>query len=172
MSDEAKPHRQIVLGINVPGIVEFKPSSSKPPAIEIDTSSHFQTEMETEDRDELIEWARKIAVQLKFVIIVGKSDFGGDKRKPYFKLVCERSGTYVSKGKKLKTEKTGTRKCQCPFRLRGYFHQSDRKWHMIVVDGTHNHELDKGLFTLSYFYPYFIKKEKIYLMNTLVFVRI
>ncbi|KAK2388676.1 protein FAR1-RELATED SEQUENCE [Trifolium repens] len=49
------------------------------------------------------------------------------------------------KRKKLKTEKTGTRKCQCPFRLRDYFHQTDRKWHMTVVNDTHNHELDKGL---------------------------
>ncbi|KAK2458901.1 hypothetical protein QL285_005998 [Trifolium repens] len=102
-----EPHRQIVLGINAPDIVEFKPSSSKPPVMEIDTGSHFQTEMATEDRDELIEWARSVAFKLKFGIIIEKSDFGGDKRKPCFKLVCERSGTYVSKGKKLKTEKTG-----------------------------------------------------------------
>jgi hypothetical protein len=82
-------------------------------------------------------------VKLKFGIIIGKSDFGGDKRKLYFKLVCEQSETYVSKDKKLKMEKTGTRKCQCPFRLRGYFHQTDRKWHMTVVNSTHNHELMK-----------------------------
>ena len=145
MSDEGEPRRQIVRAINAPGIVEFKPSSSKPHVIEIDTWSHFQTDMTIEDRDELIEWARSVAVKLKFGIIIGKSDFGGDKRKLYFKLVCERSRTYVSKGKKLKTEKTGTRKCQRSFWLHGYFHQTGRKWHMTVVNGTHNHELDKGL---------------------------
>jgi alpha-glucosidase len=134
-----------VLGINAPGIVEFKPSGSKPPVIKIDTGAHFQTTMTSEDRDVLIEWACNIAVRLNFGIIIGKSDFGADRRKPYFTLVCERSGTYVLKGKKLKKEKTETRKCQCPFRLRGYFHRTDGKWHMTVVDGTHNHELDKGL---------------------------
>jgi hypothetical protein len=145
MSDEGEPHRQIVLGINAPGIVEFKASGSKPPVIEIDIGAHFQTTTGNEDRNVLIEWARSVAVKLNFGIIIGKSDFGDNRRKPYFMLVCERSGTYVSKGKKLKTEKTGTRKCQCPFRLHGYFHRTDGKWHMTVVDGTHNHELDKGL---------------------------
>ncbi|KAK2439915.1 protein FAR1-RELATED SEQUENCE [Trifolium repens] len=145
MSDECEPHRQIVLGINAPGIVEFKPSGSKPPVIEIDTRAHFQTTEGNEDRNVLIEWARSVAVKLNFGIIIGKSDFGDNRRKPYFMLVCERSGTYVSKGKKLKTEKTGTRKCQCPFRLRGYLHVTDNKWYMTVVNGTHNHELDKGL---------------------------
>jgi hypothetical protein len=109
------------------------------------TETEISWDLTSEDRDELIEWARSIAAKLEFGIIIGKSDFGGDKRKSYFMLVCKRSGTYVSKGKKLKTEKTGTRKGQCPFRLCGYFHQTDRKWHMTVVDGTHNHELDKGI---------------------------
>ncbi|WJX19658.1 hypothetical protein P8452_09313 [Trifolium repens] len=85
MSDKGEPHRQIVLGINAPGIVEFKASGSKPPIIEIDTGAHFQTTMASENRDELIEWARKIAVKLNFGIIIGKSDFGSDRRKPYFK---------------------------------------------------------------------------------------
>ncbi|WJX72087.1 hypothetical protein P8452_56003 [Trifolium repens] len=145
MSDEGEPHRQIVLGINAPGIVEFKASGSKPPIIEIDTGAHFQTTEGNEDRNVLIEWARSVAVKLNFGIIIGKSDFGDNRRKPYFMLVCERSGTYVSTGKKLKTEKTGTRKCQCPFRLRGYLHVTDHKWYMTVVNDTHNHELDKGL---------------------------
>jgi hypothetical protein len=115
MSDESEPHRTIVLGINRPGLVEFNPSSSKPPVIEIDTAAHFMTDKATSDRDELIEWARSIAVKLKFAIIIGESDYGGDKRKPYFKLECERGGSYVSKRKKLKTDKIGTKKCQCPF---------------------------------------------------------
>jgi histone-lysine N-methyltransferase SETD2 len=145
MSDESEPDRTIVLGIiNTPGLVEFNPSSSKPPVIEIDTAAHFMMDKATSDRDELIEWARSIAVKLKFAIIIGESDYGGDKRKPYFKLECERGGSYVSKSKKLKTYKTGTRKCQCPFRLCGYFH-ANRKWHLTVVNGKHNHELDKGL---------------------------
>jgi hypothetical protein len=105
MSDESEPDRTIVLGIiNTPGLVEFNPSSSKPPVIEIDTAAHFMTDKATSDRDELIEWARSIAVKLKFAIIIGKSDYGGDKRKPYFMLECEWGGSYVSKGKKLKTD--------------------------------------------------------------------
>jgi hypothetical protein len=41
MSDESEPHRTIVLGISAPGLVEFNPSRSKSPVIEIDTRSLF-----------------------------------------------------------------------------------------------------------------------------------
>ncbi|PNX69877.1 hypothetical protein L195_g064634, partial [Trifolium pratense] len=60
----------LVLGICAPGIVEVPPDKppSKPVAYEIDTSAHFYTEMATPDRDELIRWARDIALKLKFAI--------------------------------------------------------------------------------------------------------
>ncbi|XP_045831510.1 uncharacterized protein LOC123922888 [Trifolium pratense] len=116
----------------------------RPVAYEIDTSDHFYTEMATPDRDELIRWAREIALKLKFAIVIGKSDNGSDKRKQYFRLDCERGGRYVSTNKKLKSDQTGTRKCGCPFRLRGYCH-ADKTWHLTVVNGKHNHELDKAV---------------------------
>ncbi|PNX59220.1 hypothetical protein L195_g059581, partial [Trifolium pratense] len=58
--------RELVLGIYTPGIVEVPPD--KPVAYEIDTSAHFYTDMATPDRDELIRWARAIALKLKFAI--------------------------------------------------------------------------------------------------------
>ncbi|XP_045830906.1 PKS-NRPS hybrid synthetase cheA-like [Trifolium pratense] len=138
--------RELVLGICAPGIVEVPPDKppSRPVAYEIDTSDHFYTEMATPDRDELIRWAREIALKLKFAIVIGKSDNGSDKRKQYFRLDCERGGRYVSTNKKLKSDQTGTRKCGCPFRLRGYCH-ADKTWHLTVVNGKHNHELDKAV---------------------------
>jgi hypothetical protein len=59
-------------------------------------------------------------------------------------LSCERGGVYKPSKKKSKFEETGTRKCGCPFRLRGYFH-STNDWHLRVVNGKHNHEFDKVL---------------------------
>ncbi|GAU41659.1 hypothetical protein TSUD_272430 [Trifolium subterraneum] len=58
---------------------------------------------------------------------------------------CERSGKYVSPTKKLKSDCTGTRKCGCPFRLRGYYTKETKLWHMRVVNGIHKHELDTEL---------------------------
>ncbi|XP_045802305.1 uncharacterized protein LOC123895876 [Trifolium pratense] len=128
----------IVLGVRAPGLVEAQPD--KPLVYEIDTAAHFYTDMATTDRDELIGWARAIAVKLKFAIVIGKSD--NDIRKQYFRLDCERGGRYVSTNKKLKSDQTGTRQCGCPFRLCGYCH-ADKTWHLTVVNGIHNHELDK-----------------------------
>ncbi|CAJ2637494.1 uncharacterized protein LOC123886448 [Trifolium pratense] len=79
-----------------------------------------------------------------FVIVVGKFDSGDDKRKPFFVLGCERGGKYVSTNKKLKFDQTRTRKCGCPFLLRDYYLAS-KVWRLSVVNGTHNHKLDKEL---------------------------
>jgi hypothetical protein len=38
----------------------------------------------------------------------------------------------------------GTRKCRCPFKLRGYFLAS-KEWKLTVVNDTHNHEFDREL---------------------------
>ncbi|KAL6503348.1 hypothetical protein OROGR_025271 [Orobanche gracilis] len=132
--------RVVVLGIFAPGIVVAQPD--KPPVYAIDTAAHFYIDQATEKRDELIDWARETALKLKFAIIIGKSDNDNDIRKPYFRLDCERSVRYVSTNKKLKSDQIGTRKCGCPFRLCGYFH-ADKKWHLTVVNGIHNHKLDK-----------------------------
>ncbi|PNX76807.1 hypothetical protein L195_g032766, partial [Trifolium pratense] len=75
---------------------------------------------------------------------VGKFDSGDDKRKPFFVLGCERGGKYVSTNKKLKFDQTRTRKCGCPFLLRDYYLAS-KVWRLSVVNGTHNHKLDKEL---------------------------
>ncbi|PNY01956.1 FAR1 DNA-binding domain protein [Trifolium pratense] len=128
--------------VRAPGLVDAQ--LDKPPVYEIDTAAHFYTDMETTDRDELIGWARAIAVKLKFAIVIGKSDNDNDIRKQYFRLDCERGGRYVSTNKKLKFDQTSTRKCGCPFRLRGYCN-ADKTWHLTIVNGIHNHELDKAV---------------------------
>jgi hypothetical protein len=60
-------------------------------------------------------------------------------------LGCERGGTYKPTGKKPKKDGLGSRKCGCPFRIRGYFHVTSRLWNVSVTNGTHNHELDSAL---------------------------
>ncbi|GAU16259.1 hypothetical protein TSUD_298910 [Trifolium subterraneum] len=118
----------------------------QPPPISIDIGHQFVTEAKEESKDVLISWARKVAEKLKFTIIIRRLDNGGDKsRKPFFALQCERSGKYVPPTKKLKFDCMGTRKCGCPFRLRGYYTKETKLWHMTVVNGIHNHKLDTEL---------------------------
>ncbi|CAJ2661628.1 iron-regulated transcriptional activator AFT2-like [Trifolium pratense] len=146
--DEDKPRRPVVLGLFATGIVPAVAQPSNPPnvpqPIEIDTSSHFATDRQKRDRDELIKWARSVSESLRFAIIVRRSD-SGEKRKAQLVLECERSGKYVPAKKKLKSDSSGTRKCECPFRLRGYYNKETKLWRLTVVNGMHNHELDKGL---------------------------
>lgn len=148
--------REVVLGITVQqALVAVEPINCHPPAppvsnppvppvVEIDTSSSFATEKVFATREELIEWARNVAKGLKFSIVIEHSDNGGNNRKKKLVLGCERGGVYKPSKKKLKFEATGTRKCQCPFRLRGHFHATN-DWHLTVVSGKHNHPLDKVL---------------------------
>ncbi|GAU43120.1 hypothetical protein TSUD_373150 [Trifolium subterraneum] len=129
-----------------PQPLDIVPVPVQPPPISIDTGHHFATAAKENSKDDLITWAKKVAQKLKFTIIVRRSDNGGDKsRKPFFVLECERSGKYVPPKKKLKAESTGTRKCGCPFRLRGYYAKETKLWHMTVVNGIHNHEFDTEL---------------------------
>jgi hypothetical protein len=76
--------------------------------------------------------------------VIEKSDNGSHKRKRFFILGCERGGEYKEPKRKLKKDDTATRKCKCPFRLRGYFLAS-QVWSLSVVCGDHNHEMTKNL---------------------------
>jgi len=72
-------------------------------------------------RDELLEWVRKVAFRLGFVVVILISDKAtrAQGRKTYVLLGCERSGKYRKYRTDLEVTITGTRKCGCPFRLRG-----------------------------------------------------
>ncbi|MCH92949.1 protein FAR1-RELATED SEQUENCE 11-like, partial [Trifolium medium] len=154
--------RQVVLGIAVHEVVaEADPvicdppaiESSQPPAIEInhapaigiDTSSSFATVEAFKDRDSLITWVRGVAEKLRFAVVILNSDYGSGRRKQKLVLGCERNGVYKRTSKKIKFEETGTRKCGCKFKLRGNFHVTTNDWHISVLNGIHNHELDKEL---------------------------
>ena len=97
-----------------------------------------------EDREEMINWARRQAIMAGFTLIIGKSNSGSRRRKPKHVLSCERSGEYKEIKKKLKLEDTGSRKCGCPFRLRGYFSKV-KLWSLNVVSGLHNHKMEPKL---------------------------
>ena len=71
-------------------------------------------------RDDVLEWARKVAYEIGFVIVIMRSDTATGKRgRTSFVLMgCERSGNYRAYKKDLVPTVTSSRKCDCPFKLR------------------------------------------------------
>ncbi|AES88530.2 hypothetical protein MTR_4g057300 [Medicago truncatula] len=57
------------------------------------------------------------------------------------KLVCERSGEHKVPKKSLKHEATGSRKCGCLFKLRGYVVKEENTWKLAIFNCVHNHEM-------------------------------
>jgi len=94
--------------------------------IQEDTGSFFSTNERWKDREELLGWVRRQAARAEFTISIDKSS----TIMPYMTMQCERSGEYKppKTRKKPKLEGTGTRKCNCPFRLKCLF---DKKKHKI-----------------------------------------
>jgi len=97
--------------------------------------------------DGLLEWVRKVAFRLGFVVVILRSDkaTGAQGRKTYVLLGCERSEKYRKYKTDLKVTITGTRKCDCPFKLRGKPIKGREGWVLKVICGLHNHELANTL---------------------------
>jgi len=60
-------------------------------------------------------------------------------------LGCERGGKYRCYKKDLKVIESGSRKCKCPFRVRGKPMKDSEVWVVDVVFGFHNHDLVETL---------------------------
>ncbi|KAL5180176.1 Protein FAR1-RELATED SEQUENCE 5 [Glycine soja] len=56
-----------------------------------------------------------------------------------------RSGTYKCRNKEFVRKDTGSRKCGCPFRLRGKPVHGGEGWMVKLIYGIHNHELAKSI---------------------------
>jgi len=65
---------------------------------------------------------RKVVFHFGFVIVILRLDTstGQRGRETFVLLGCERGGKYKQYKKDLLVTESGTRKCGCPFRLRGY----------------------------------------------------
>jgi len=60
-------------------------------------------------------------------------------------MQCERGGIYKppKTRKKPNLEGIGSRKCNCPFRLKGFFDKDTNDWWLAILCGMHNHDLDE-----------------------------
>lgn len=117
----------------------------------MDYTHEFTTEEIFKSREALIKWAQEVGKINGFVIVIKTSDAGGQGKKPRIVLACERSGYYRDTRKnKEKKMKVGTKKCGCPFALKGKKLSTDDDWMLNVVCGAHNHLASEHLEGHSY----------------------
>ncbi|XP_052736061.1 protein FAR-RED ELONGATED HYPOCOTYL 3-like [Vigna angularis] len=113
---------------------------------EEDLTNNFTTNEIFSFRENLIEWVKGIVNDLGFVVVTTRSDkaTGQPGRKTFVLLGCERGGKY-RKYKPDQRSAYGTRKCECPFQLRGKPSSNGDGWVLQVICGYHNHDLAKTL---------------------------
>ena len=74
-----------------------------------------------ESREDVLRWARSVAHENGFVVVIIRSDTNTCSRgRTSFVLIgCERSNEYRCRKKKFVRRDTDTWKCGCPFKLHG-----------------------------------------------------
>ncbi|KAL5132060.1 hypothetical protein HKD37_12G034812 [Glycine soja] len=93
------------------------------------------------------QWVRTVVHENGFVAVIMRSDtYTGSRGRTSFVLIgCERSGKYKGRKKEFVRKDTGTRKCGCPFKIRGKPVHGGEGWAVKLICGIHNHELAKTL---------------------------
>ncbi|KAJ1406207.1 Protein FAR1-RELATED SEQUENCE 11 [Sesbania bispinosa] len=134
--------------VNIPNISlvdEDYEHIARPKQEIVDFSDVFTTNEVFGSRDELLNWVRGTAMEHNFVVVIVRSDIGNNGRKTKLVLGCERSGKYIPYKSELVRNVTGSRKCGCPFRLRGRALANGGGWKLNVVSGVHNHDVAENL---------------------------
>ncbi|KAH1253871.1 putative protein FAR1-RELATED SEQUENCE 10 [Glycine max] len=98
-------------------------------------------------RDDLLQWARTVAHENGFVVVIMRSDTttGSRGRSSFVLIGCERSGMYKYRNKEFVRKDTGSRKCGCPFKLCRKPVHGGEGWMVKLIYEIHNHELAKSL---------------------------
>ncbi|XP_039683854.1 uncharacterized protein [Medicago truncatula] len=104
----------------------------------LDTTHFFSTRGTWKDKDKLLGWVRRQANRAGFTVVIKISCEGGNAM---LELVYERSGEHKVSKRKVKHETTGSRKCGCLFKVRGYVVKEDNAWKLAILNGVHNHEM-------------------------------
>ncbi|XP_073219701.1 uncharacterized protein [Cicer arietinum] len=118
----------------------------------IDLTDVFTTDMMLDTRDDLLKWARNVGRENGIVVVIFRSETATARPRIKTKLIlgCERSGKYRPWKNPNLTRSTWTRKCECPFRLRGTRSSVGEGWYLHVICGLHNHEMAKKLIGHSF----------------------
>ncbi|KAI5659592.1 hypothetical protein M9H77_28385 [Catharanthus roseus] len=120
----------------------------------IDLGHLFTTDRIFSSKDELVEWAKQIAMNAKTYIIITRYQRARTLDcRPNVTLACERGGS-VKKykkpivdneeeeiPKKKRRRPYGKKKCSCPFKLKGEQMTTSENWQLFVHNGRHNHKI-------------------------------
>ncbi|KAI5666505.1 hypothetical protein M9H77_16358 [Catharanthus roseus] len=119
----------------------------------IDLGHLFITDRIFGSKDELVEWEKQIAMNAKTYLIITQYQRARifDCR-PYVTLACERGGSVKKYKKPIVDDKEeeipkkkhgpyGTKKCGCPFKLKGEQMATSENWQLFVHNGRHNHKI-------------------------------
>lgn len=98
-------------------------------------------------RDDLLKWVKGIGRKNATVLNIFRSEKVTHRRGTKTKLLigCEKSGNYRPWKNPKPVRNAGSKKCQCPFRLRGKPESGGDGWTLHVVCGIHNHILSDDL---------------------------
>ncbi|CAN6717164.1 unnamed protein product [Malus baccata var. baccata] len=131
----------------------------------LDTTSEFITDEVFKSREELVNWIRVQGRSCGVGVVIKRSDAAGKNRlrRARINLCCEHSGYYTKKSnvdsdgqqamnfsadidhrKRKRPKATGTKKCGCPFLLKGVNVGPGDEWKLEVVCGVHNHPFGGG----------------------------
>ncbi|KAI3993277.1 hypothetical protein MKX01_010020 [Papaver californicum] len=112
----------------------------------IDLTQSFETDQAFDSRNAMFEWCQEVAKKNNTRLIIRKSQMKPARKGSFIVVVCERSGVYQSHSNEIDTpgtepQKRGSKKCGCPFKLRGTCLLENR-WKLRVNCGRHNHEVE------------------------------
>ncbi|XP_050122591.1 uncharacterized protein LOC126600097 isoform X2 [Malus sylvestris] len=131
----------------------------------LDTTNEFITDEVFKNREELVNWIRVQGRSCGVGVVIKRSDAAGKNRlqRARINLCCEHSGYYTKKSdvdsdgqaamsfnadidhrKRKRPKATGTKKCGCPFLLKGVNIGPGDEWKLEVVCGVHNHPFRGG----------------------------
>ncbi|KAI5652280.1 hypothetical protein M9H77_29467 [Catharanthus roseus] len=126
----------------------------------VDHEHLFATDRIFNSKLELVNWAKETAIKVNMYLIFTRylSSRTFDRR-PYVTLNCERGGANKPRKKPVVDDEEeeiqvkrqgpyGTKKCGCPFKLKGERMAMCENWQVFVHDGRHNHAI--GVYTHGY----------------------
>ncbi|KAL9691183.1 hypothetical protein QQ045_011602 [Rhodiola kirilowii] len=103
-----------------------------------DYTSEFTTNQIFENREDMLNWAKRVGLENGIVVVIKNSVKKSGGKMPKCILACERGGKY--RPETFQIRNTGTKKCECPFELRGIPVPPDGvMWGLRVLCGIHNH---------------------------------
>ncbi|KAH1204045.1 hypothetical protein GmHk_17G050109 [Glycine max] len=129
---------------------------------QVDSSEVFNTYHVFTIRDVVLHWARFVAYEIGFVVMIMRSDTNTNIRgRTSFVLIgCEINGQYRFRKQDFVKRDIDSRKCGCPFKFHGKLVVRDQGWIVKLMCGSHNHKMTKSLVGHSYV-GLLIKNEKI-----------